>query len=254
MKEKISFFNSRGIKIVGDFYKSSSDKGVIMCHGFTGDRHEAGKYDLLSEKLQKKGYNCLTFDFSGSGESDDEVLNTNNQAEDFRDALKWMKEKGIRQFGVVAMSLGPIAVLKNKKLFGKEIKSIVFWCPVTYKKDNYALYKFSKEQLEELGTKGYITHTKVRQGRPRQTFRIDKQIIDERENIKREELLADINLPLHIIHGDKDESVPLNWSKESLNYLPKNSTLEVINGASHSFRGYEEELLDKTISWITINL
>ncbi len=254
MKEKIKFTNKRGLNLVGDFYKSDSEKGIIFLHGFTGDRHESGRFDLAAEILQEEGFNVLTFDFSGSGESDDEPLNTDNQAEDLRDAIDLFKSKGIKYLGVLGMSLGPIALLKNKNLFGNSIDAIVLWAPVTYKKDDYTLYRFSKEQINELKSEGKITVIKDIPGRSRKKLEVSKQIIEERENLNQKDFLEGINLPLLIVHGDEDVSVPLEWSKTAMNYLPAGSKLEILSGEGHSFLNKRNELVNLTLRWFKNNL
>jgi len=59
--EKIIIKNSRELNLIGDFYPHERDKGIILCHGFTGDRHEWRHFDIIAEKLSKH-FNVLAFD------------------------------------------------------------------------------------------------------------------------------------------------------------------------------------------------
>jgi len=246
--EKMNFTNSRGLNIVGDFYHANSDKGIILLHGFTGDRKEFGKLTALGKGLQKAGFNVLSIDFSGSGESDDEPLNTDNQAQDFRDALDYFEEKGMKEIGAFGLSLGPIALLKNKNLFGNRIKAVVFWAPITHKKDNYSEWRFEDEELKTLDKKGELKMY-VEREEGRTEFEVSKQLINERETLDQKELLSGVRLPILIIHGDKDTLVPLEWSKSAMQYLPKGSRLDIIEGEVHTFIHKRTEVVKKSVEW-----
>lgn len=82
--ERVEFENSRGLTLVGDYLQADSDAGIVMAHGFTGDRTEWDYFDQVAEYLNDSGYNVLKFDFSGSGESDDEPITIGNQVEDLK--------------------------------------------------------------------------------------------------------------------------------------------------------------------------
>jgi hypothetical protein len=40
--EKVTFKNSRNLILVGNFYPSSPENIIIMCHGFTSDKSSRG--------------------------------------------------------------------------------------------------------------------------------------------------------------------------------------------------------------------
>ncbi|MHA1391702.1 MAG: alpha/beta fold hydrolase [Promethearchaeota archaeon] len=62
--------------------KNTIDKPpiLIMCHGFTGDKYEWGRFPKTAKVLNKEGYDALIFDFSGSGENKREPVNLSKQA------------------------------------------------------------------------------------------------------------------------------------------------------------------------------
>jgi alpha-beta hydrolase superfamily lysophospholipase len=72
--EYITFNNSRGLNLSGRFYPAGSDGIIIMCHGLTADKSSLGRFDILAESFRLSGFNVLNFDFSGCGESDDDVI------------------------------------------------------------------------------------------------------------------------------------------------------------------------------------
>lgn len=72
--DKISFNNSRGLKIVANLYSVGSNKLIIMAHGFMNDKSSNGRFEKLSESLNKVNYDILAIDFSGCGESEDDDI------------------------------------------------------------------------------------------------------------------------------------------------------------------------------------
>jgi esterase/lipase len=146
-----------------------------MAHGFTGDKSEWGRFDKTAEVLNKSGYNVLAFDFSGSGESDDDSLTVDKQVDDLNCAINYVLDKGFKRIGLLGLSLGGFVSLKVYSA-EKSIKTMVLWAPVTDKKENYAEKKFNQEELKELKEKGYIT--KIMKAGVRRKIIIDKQMIE----------------------------------------------------------------------------
>jgi len=242
--EKVFFKNSRNLRLVGDFYSSASKPVIIMCHGFTGDKSESGRFETAAEAFNKNGYNVLNFDFSGSGESDDDSLTVAKQVDDLESAIKYIQNKGMNNIALLGLSLGGLVSLK---VYNKQIKTMVLWAPVT-DKINYSWDKrYSKQELEELGEKGYITLTKNRKWRAKMI--IDRQMLKDREEVDQESLCSRIKCPVLIVHGDRDDRVPLQDSKNAIKYLPRKSKLEIIKGADHQFQDKLGEFIDLSVSW-----
>jgi esterase/lipase len=244
--EKVNFKNSRNLNLVGNLYSVDSDSIIVMAHGFTGDKSEWGRFDKTAEALNKTGYNVLAFDFSGSGESDNDSLTVGKQVDDLNCAIKFVLDKGFKEIGLLGLSLGGLISLKVYSP-EKNIKTMVLWAPVTSKKDSYAKKKFTPAELKELQEKGYIT--KIMEAGVRKKIIIDKQIVKDRESIDQKELLSQIKCPILIIHGNKDESVPLEDSKNAIKYLPSESKLEIIEGATYDFTEQLDTIIDLTTNW-----
>jgi esterase/lipase len=244
--EKINFENSRGLNLVGDFYKLNSKKIIIMCHGFTADRHENGRFDRIAKALNSEGYNILNFDFSGSGESDNDSINVEKELSDFKSVVHYVKDMGMKKIGAFGHSLGGLVCLKTNL---PEIQTMVLTAPVTNKKENYGQRKFTKEQLVEFDEKGYATKIRPKDKYFRETIIIDKKIISERENLNQQELLSKIKSPVLIIHGDKDTVIDLQNSKDAMGYLSKDSKLEILSNDGHDFSINENKLISLTKNW-----
>ncbi len=242
IKTTVRFRNKRGQTLVGTHWDVSFKKLIILLHGFTGDKSEWGRFDQLAEALAAQGYSVLAFDFAGCGESDDEVLEVAKQVEDFIAAKEWAKRWGYTSIGVVGLSLGGLVALKGLE----DIDSLVLWAPVTAKKDNYAERKFTESQRWELTQHGYFV--KMREQGVRRKFQIGQQMADDREQVDQEALLANVAIPVLIVHGDEDESVPLEDSRRA-HALSEWTHLEVVPGADHDFTDQLDLFISRTVEW-----
>ena len=77
-----------------------------------------------------------------------------------------------------------------------------------------------------------------------------KKYLEERVEVNQEELLSRIEIPVLILHGDKDDKVPLETSKEAIKFLPKGSKLEIIKDAKHDLEEDYDEVIRLTINWL----
>lgn len=247
--KRVTFKNSRGLTLVGHLYTSESDSVIIMSHGFTGDKSEWGRFDKVAEALNQLGFNVLTFDFSGSGESDDDSLTVDKQVGDLNSAIKFVKSKGYSRIGLFGHSLGGLISLKCDT---PEIITMVLWAPVTNKVQYSWDKKYSKEPLQELSETGFIT--KIRDKGVRRKIIIDKQMLRDRETVDQKDLLKNIDCPILIIHGKKDQSVPYTDSEEAIKLLSSDSKLELVDEADHGFYEHMEIIIKLSREWFENHL
>lgn len=182
--EKVSFKNSRGLTVVGNLHTALSNSLIFLLHGFTGDKSEFGRFDLAAHVLENVGYSILAFDFSGSGEGEDDSLTVGKQVDDFHAARNFAEKRGFTKFGVVGLSLGALVALRT---YGQNISAMVLWTPVTAPLKDPRV-RYTREELHELDETGFIT--KVKATGPRRSVVIDKQMLEERRNVNQEALLS----------------------------------------------------------------
>lgn len=228
---------------MGDFYSEDDDRVVIMMHGFTGDRHEWGTFDMAAQALFDEKYSVLNFDFGGSGESDDDSLAVWKQIDDANCAITYAQRRGFKKIGLLGLSLGGMIAAK---VCDDRIKTAVFWAPVTHPIEN-PRKKYNTEQLQEIDEKGYITY--CRDKGFRREIIIDKQMLEDRVNVDPKELLENIRCPVLIVHGDEDDRVPLEGSKNAMQYLPLESRLVIVNGANHLIGDKFGNFIANTVDW-----
>lgn len=94
MMERVTFKNSRKLTLVGHLYPSTSESIIIMCHGFMSSKYSKGRFEKLATAFNKSGHSALLFDFSGCGESDDDILTVEKEVDDLKSAIQFVKSKG----------------------------------------------------------------------------------------------------------------------------------------------------------------
>lgn len=244
--EYITFKNSRGLNLSGRFYPAGSDGIIIMCHGLTADKSSLGRFDIVAESFRLSGFNVLNFDFSGCGESDDDVISVKGEEDDLRSVIEFVRNKGYKKIALYGHSFGTLICLKA---FSPEVVTMVLSGAVTDNvKYNWNEY-YSKEQLEELIQNGFFIFTD-RTGRER---KISNEILLAFEQINQKEMLESITCPVLIIHpaaeNDWEEQQLIKGSTKAMNFLPKGSRLEIVKGESHSLSGYLDQLIEIVGKW-----
>lgn len=243
MTERVTFKNSRDLDLVGELYSAKGDNAIVLVHGLTGDRHEGGRFDKAAQVLNSSGFIVFRFDFSGSGESDDDTLTIEKQVDDLKCAIAYVRERGLGDVALLGLSLGACVCAQ---VYDDEIRAMVFWAPVTHAASSPEDY-YGPEKVQELQEEGVIT--RIRDNAARGKVVIDKRLFEEWKAIDQEALLSRIKIPVLIVHGDQDARVPLEDSRKALKYLPSGSRLEVVEGADHIFNDQLDTFIDLANSW-----
>ena len=247
--KRFVIFNSRNKKLVCDHYITPSGAIIILVHGFTGDRHEEGRFDTFAQTFHGTGFNVITFDFGGSGESDDDSLTIQKETDDLLSIIQYVKSKGYNQIGLLGHSLGGLISLR---CYSTDIKAMVLTAPVTAPVLYNWREKYLPDQVRECENKGYITFYKEKG--IRKEIIIDKRILEEREEVNQAGLLENVDCPVLIIHGNKDVSVPYTDSVAAIKYLSADSKLEIINEAEHSYNAHLDMFTQLAASWFSVYL
>ncbi|WEL23850.1 alpha/beta hydrolase [Candidatus Nanohalovita haloferacivicina] len=244
--QKVKFENGRGRKLVGNYHEADSDAGIVMSHGFTGDKHEWGYFDKVAEALNEAGYNVLAFDFSGGGESNKSPITAEKEIEDLDAAIEYIRSRDVERVGLYGHSLGGYISLKN---YRSEVKAMVLTAPVTSSID------LSKKNLlwtvlaRLVGRVPSVNYWKNK----KQLMWIGSKIVDEMKHVDQEELLSEVGCPVLIIHGSEDEVVDLEDSKKAVEKLEAGE-LKVVEGLTHDYDKNLDEVIEATESWFDENL
>lgn len=131
--EEIKLTTSDGLNLAGSYFPAAGEKkyGIILVHMYNNNRHD---WDNLAVKLQKQGFEVLTFDLRGHGQSEgdlDKFTNSDYQKMvfDVEAAKKFLKEKDRDlKIKLVGASIGANIVL-NYAVMDPEIEAVALLSP-----------------------------------------------------------------------------------------------------------------------------
>jgi len=202
---EVSFKNDQGQVLKADLHlpKEKTDKAVIVCHGFTGNK-DKNFMKSACDDFAEAGFAALRFDFRGNGQSEGKFIESyySNEVSDLKSAVDFMIEKGYKTIGTMGHSKGGAVVVLHSSE-DERVKAVVSVSPVAYPpKMKQRLLK--KEEIEKV-EKGEIV-SKVRNGID---VSYNKEYIDDLD--KQDTLAAakKSKSALLVVHGDSDVTIPV---------------------------------------------
>ncbi len=229
--EEITLKTSDNIKLKAWFIPNNKTKNaIIICHGYPFDKGNVlGFATFLSNN-----YNLLFFDFRAMGQSEGKYTTVGyKEVEDLKAAVKYLKNKNIKNIGALGFSLGAATIIMTNS---KDIKAIVADSPYAsldlminslYRQFFFLKYPFTS--LTKLLAKLIL--------------KIDATKISPEKAIKQ------ITAPILLIHGEKDSQIPVENSYRLHKANPKTELWiieEADHGEAHYLRKeeYEKKVLD----------
>jgi pimeloyl-ACP methyl ester carboxylesterase len=247
-QEKITFKNSKGQRLVGDLFLPEKKilSIAIFVHGYTSDRKNS-KAKRLSELLPDCGVGLFSIDLSGRGDSDGKFEDTTltQYIDDVRCSINKISEY-TDNIALIGSSLGGIVSLQVASR-DKRIKSLVLLSPVPIFPHKSSRPEFQPEGLKKWKERGYTLTDSGRFGK----LKINYTYFEDSLKYGNYSVYKKINIPSIIIHGDLDESVPIEESKELIKHLKK-SKLSIIKGADHRYSNPAnfEEMINETVNFL----
>ena len=233
--EKVFFTNSRGEKICGILEKPNENKDriVIVVHGYSTHKNRTSSL-LMTEELTEHGIHSLRIDLSGCGESEGDFTKQTitGSADDISAAIAYTKTLGYIDIALFGASAGGLAVMAAA-LLNPDVKRLGLKCPVSNFVDLYQK-RLGTEGIEKWRTTGTYPYTTDNE----QTHDIDYCVFDDyTKHIMYDQVKA-IQCPVLIVHGDADETVPVEQS-EKLATCFSDAKLVIVPGADHKFTNVE---------------
>jgi len=219
--------NTKKIRYLSNYYKKNLY--IVFLHGFMSDI-EGEKPKAVFKYAKKNKLGFLALEYTGHGKSSGKFINGN--------ISKWSKEIKImikkiikkNNFILVGSSMGAWLSLNQFKDFKKQIKGFLGIGPAPEFLEKLMWKKFTKKMKKQTikngiynlkhGTYEYpITYQLIRDGKK-------NKVLNKKINSK-------INITM--IHGGKDEVVPINYSKKVLKIFTKaKKRLIIIKNGNHS--------------------
>jgi dipeptidyl aminopeptidase/acylaminoacyl peptidase len=220
--------------------------GVVLFHGFTGNRMEShGMFVKCSRALAQAGFASLRFDFYGSGESDGEFreMTLRGEIADGRAAVAFLRgQPGInpKHVGLLGLSLG--GAVAAALATSVQAKVVVLWSAVAH---TARLRDLVKQSAKGIPGKPGAAEIGAREISPR--------LIEDMLKVEPIRHLARYKGPTLIIHPEKDEAVPLSHAHDFYQAAGAEAKeLAVIAGADHVYTSirWEQEVIARTVQWL----
>jgi len=202
---------------------------IVFLHGFMSDL-EGKKPNAFLKFAKKNKLSFLALEYSGHGKSSGKFINGN--------ITKWSNETSVlikkfvkkKDFTIVGSSMGAWLALKQFQEFKNQIKGFLGIGSAPEFLENLMWKKFTKKMKSETFQKGII---QLKHGN--YEYPITLQLIkDGRKNkVLNKRINTKINVTM--VHGQKDEVVPVSYSRKVLKIFQKaKKKLVIVEGGDHS--------------------
>lgn len=219
---------------------------IIIVHGFKGFK-DWGAFNSMADYLAKEGFIVAKLNFSHNGTTpenpidfvDLEAFGNNNysiEADDLGTLIDYLYDGKSplgklekTDFYLIGHSRGGgIALIKTNE--DKRIKKLVTWASICTVEGLISQVEMEKWEREGVY---YVYNSRTNQKMP-MYYQICNNYFDNIDRLSIEKASAGIKVPCLIIHGDKDETVPVAAAYELKAIIP-NSELLVVEGTNHTF-------------------
>lgn len=234
-----SILSSEGLPLRGDFEVAEKPRAlVVLVHGFKGFK-DWGFFPWLGQHLMRHRLAVCRFNMSRSGIGEDpesfdrldlfEHDTYSTQLRDLRNVVQHAQEcfPNLPTFLLGHSRGGGIAILGAAGV--PNLRGVVAWSPIA------RADRWDEPTQRDWRQRGVL---EVENQRTRQVMRMSPVILDDYEaNRERLDILAaagTLSVPLLVIHGGADESVPCEEGRLIAERSPQ-SSLVVIHRASHTF-------------------
>jgi len=225
----------------------------ILVPGFTGDMNQKGRFEELSDQLEKQ--NCISIRFNpiGRGPNSDSKLfrislvvkAVENIINYFENLDKVDDEKII----IIARGQGAYSTLEAVK--NKNILASIFWGAILYPKTS----RERQGDYHSYRENGYA-ELKISE---KEKYMMTKEYFEELERISNPKDLINKNQKYCFIHSKKDDIAPYGYiekfceTAENFGADVKLIELENVSGHMHQISEYKQDYIHLTISWLLDN-
>jgi|TARA_B110000259_G_scaffold155531_1_gene176704 esterase/lipase len=225
---------TKKLRYIDNYYKKKLY--IIFLPGFMSDidgkKPQAFKMYAVKNKL---GF--LAIEYSGHGKSSGEFTkgNVSEWSNDAKKSIKKIVKKN--NFILIGSSMGAWIALNQFKHFKKQIKGFVGIGSAPEFLDKLMWKEFTKKMKKEIKQKGLIIvmHGRSKFIQKQYEYPITHQLI--RDGKKNKVLSKKINTEIHVtmVHGKKDELVPVSFSRKVLSIFTRaKKKLVIIKKGDHS--------------------
>ena len=214
---------------------------IVFLHGFMSDL-EGEKPKVFFKYAKKNKLGFLAVEYSGHGKSTGEF--TKGNISKWTNETKIMIRKIVKKnnFILIGSSMGSWISLNQFKYFKKQIKGFLGIGSAPEFLEKIMWKKFSKKMKKETIKKGIYN---LKHGG--YEYPITYQLIKDGRKNKILHKKINIEIPVTMLHGSKDDTVPVIFSKKILKlFLKAKKKLIIIKNGDHSL--FNKKLQKKIIN------
>ena len=202
---------------------------IVFLHGFMSDL-EGVKPNAFLKFAKKNKLSFLALEYSGHGKSSGEFINGN--------ITKWSNETSVlikkfvnkNDFIIIGSSMGAWLSIKQFQKFKKQIKGFLGIGSAPEFLENLMWKKFTKKMKSETIQKGII---QLKHGN--YEYPISLQLIKDGRKNRVLNKRIDTKISVTMVHGQKDEVVPVSYSRKVLKIFQKaKKKLVIVKDGDHS--------------------
>ena len=218
---------TKKIRYISNIYKNSLC--IVFLHGFMSDL-EGEKPRALLNFAKKNKLSFLALEYSGHGKSSEKFIEGNiSKWSEQTSKLIRKKTKGSNLI-LVGSSMGAWISLKQFEIFKNRIIGFLGIGAAPEFLEHIMWKKFSKKMKKEIIKKGIynlkhgdyeypITYQLIKDGRK-------NKVLNKKIHLK---------IKVTMVHGEKDEAVPVSYSRKVLRLFPNaHKKINVIKNGNHS--------------------
>ncbi len=243
--QKFELKNRNGLRIVGVLEsETNSPKGTaIIEHGWGGHRNTT-TVQAVKNAFLYSGFQTFNFDATnsfGESEGDFEKSTMATFWEDFEDVAEWAKKQDwfVAPLAVSGHSKGGYAAVRYAEEHPQDVSFVVSIAPVVSGKLTLEAYKENDPvELAKWEKEGVLVRTNAKGETRIQRW----SQMTERFQHDLQPKAANLTMPILFIVGSEDKSCPPKHIQKLFDLIPGDKkSLQIINGAPHSFYKKEEQ-------------
>ncbi|MEW5952356.1 MAG: alpha/beta hydrolase [Bacillota bacterium] len=246
--EKVSLINKNNLRLAGLLHTDhrSGAPLVIVCHGFTGSKEGGGRAMSMAEELGRLGLTTLLFDFAGCGESEGDFadLSLTGQINDLSAVLDWCRTKKFGPLITMGRSFGGTTVI-CQGASDQRVAGVCTWAASARLTDLFL--EFVDGSLDDPGDTVFLAGESG-------ILELKKTFFADLEQYDVPACASRLTpRPLLIIHGDRDDVVPLEDAHTLYAAAREPRLLSMISGGDHQFSKHHRQAWDITFRWLKEN-
>ena len=227
---KYSYYNlSKSKKIRYLKHDKKNNLFIVFLHGFMSDLEGKKPKQFLKFAIKNK-VGFLALEYSGHGKSSGKFTEGN--------ISKWNKQTNLlikkivkkKDFILIGSSMGAWISLNQFGVFKNQIKGFMGIGAAPEFLENLMWKKFTKKMKKETIQKGIynLKHNNYE-------YPITLQLIKDGKKNKVLNKKFNLKIKVTMVHGEKDEAVPVSYSRKVLKLFPKaKKKVNIIKNGDHS--------------------